>query len=156
MGKIYNIVLNSSYGTAPVDIRNVTFYYDWTRFEEGRYKLSFTFITSTFTTTNVSVCNIFTDLCQTNCFFALNPSNTNSISNSYNYQYLGMAISTGLGTNQNLYTPANLNGEIYLESRPYNNLFSVLLLNNDTGKTAYSSTSLPGNYTINLCFEKLD
>ncbi len=156
MGKIYNIVLNSSYGTTNGDIRNITFFYDWNRFEEGRYKLNFTFITSTFTTTNVSVCNIFTDLCQTNCFFALNPSNTNSISNSYNYQYLGMAISTGLGTNQNLYTPANLNGEIYLETRPYNNLFSVLLLNNDTGKTGYSSTNLPGNYTINLCFEKLD
>lgn len=154
MGKIYNIVLNSGYGTVTGDIRNVSFFYDWTRFEEGRYKLKFTFVTSTFTTTNASVCNIFTDLCQTNCFFALSPST--SYSNSYNFQYLGMAIPTALGASQNLYTPANLNGEIYLESRPYNNLFSILLLNNDTGKTGYSSTSLPGNYTLNLCFEKLE
>lgn len=156
MGKIYNIVLNSGYGTTNGDIRNITFYYDWGRMEEGRYKLSFTFITSSFTTTNVNVCNIFTDLCQTNCYFASSPSTPNTYTGSYNYQYLGMAISTGLGASQNLYAPANFNGEIFLESRPYNNLFSVLLLNNDSGKTGYSSTSLPGNYTINLCFEKLE
>lgn len=154
MGKIYNIVLNSGYGTANVDIRNVSFFYDWSRFEEGRYKLNITFITSTFTTTNATVCNIFTDLCQTNTFFASNPNSTQY--NSLSYQYLGMAIPTGFGASQNLYTPANLNGEIYLETRPYNNLFSVFLLNNDTGKTAFSSGGLPGNYTLNLCFEKIE
>lgn len=156
MGKIYNIVLNSGYGTVSGDIRNVSFFYDWSRFEEGRYKLNFTFLTSSFTTSNVSVCNIFSDMCQTNCFFALNPSNTNGISNSYNYQYLGMAIPTALGASQNLYTPANLNGEIYLETRPYNNVFNVLILNNDIGKTAYTSTTLPGTYSLNLCFEKIE
>ncbi len=156
MGKIYNVVLNSSYGTSNANITNVSYFYDWSRFEEGRYKLSFTFITSTFTTTNATVCNIFTDLCQTNTFFAQNPNDPNAVSRTYNYQYIGMVIPTGLGTNQNLYSPANLNGEIYLQSRPYNNIFSILLLNNDTGKTAFSSGSLPGNYTLNLSFEKLE
>ena len=104
MGKIYNIVLNSGYGTTNGDIRNITFYYDWGRMEEGRYKLSFTFITSSFTTTNVNVCNIFTDLCQTNTFFAGNPNS----SQSYGFQYLGMARASATGANNYLYAPNNL------------------------------------------------
>ena len=155
MGKIYNIVLNSGYGTTNGDVRNITFFYDLNRLENCRYKLNFTFLTSTFTTTNTTVCNIFTDLCQTNCFFATNPNNTNLYSTSYNYQYLGLALPTGLGVSQNLYAPANLNGEIILETRPMNNLFSIYLLNNDTGKTAYSSTSLPSTYTLNICLEEI-
>ncbi len=154
MGKIYNIVLNSAYGTANGDIRNVSFFYDWTRIEQGRYKLTFSFIASLFTTTNTTVCNVFTDLCQTNTYFASNPNSTQY--NSFAYQYIGMLRPTFTGTNQYIYAPNNFNGEIYLNSRPQNNLFTILLLNNDTDKTAYTSTTLPGNYTLVLTLELLE
>ena len=51
MGKIYNIVLNSAFGTAGADIRTVNFFYDWSRIEQGRYKMTFTFVTSVLTST---------------------------------------------------------------------------------------------------------
>ncbi len=95
MGKIYNIVLNSSFGTDGPDIRTENFFYDWSRLEQGRYKLTFTFISSILTTTNTSVLNIYTDLCQTNTFFASNPDGTQY--NSLAYQYLGMARASATG-----------------------------------------------------------
>lgn len=156
MGKIYNIVLNSAYGSTNVDIRNVSYFYDWSRIPEGRYKLSFSFIASLFTTTNTTVCNVFTDMCQTNTYFAVNPNNPNSSSMSLSYQYLGMLRPTFTGTNQYIYSPNNFNGEIYLNQRPQNNLFSILLLNNDTGKTAYTSGTLPGSYSLVLTLELLE
>ena len=154
MGKIYNIVLNSAFGTTGTDIRTVNFFYDWTRLEQGRYKLTFTFATAVLTTTNATVLNIFTDLCQTNTFVASNPNGTRY--DTYAYQYLGMARASLTGANSYLYAPNNFNGEIYLNQRPSNNLFSILLLNNDATKSAYTSTTLPGNYSLILTLELLD
>ncbi len=155
MGKIYNIVLNSAFGTVNTDIRNVSFYYDWSRLEHGRYKLTFTFITAYTTLSNVNVLNIYTDLCQTNTFFASNPNGI-SDGSSYGYQYLGMARPSATGANTYLYSPNNFNGEIYLNQRPQNNVFSILLLNNDINKTAYTASPLFGNYSLVLTLELLD
>lgn len=154
MGKIYNIVLNTSFGTQGTDIRTMNFFYDWSRLEQGRYKLTFQFVSSILTTTNVSVLNIYTDLCQTNTFFAGNPDGTRN--DTYAYQYLGMARASGTGASNYLYAPNNFNGEIYLDQRPSNNLFTVLLLNNDNTRSGYSSTTLPGNYSLVLNLELLD
>jgi hypothetical protein len=156
MGKIYNIVLNSQFGTVATagDSRAISFFYDWSLLPQGRYKLTFQFNTSTLTTTNTSVLNIFTDLCQTNTFFASNPDG--SMKSSYAYQYLGMARATGTGTNNTLYAPNNFNGELYLEQRPQNNLFSILLFNNDDTKTYYSATIINFNYSLILNLELLD
>ncbi len=154
MGKIYNIVLNSSYGTAGADIRTVNYFYDWSRMEQGRYKLTFSFISSTLTTTNATVCNVFTDLCQTNTFFASNPDGTRN--DTYGYQYLGMLRPSATGASSYIYSPNNFNGELFLNQRPQNNIFSILLLNNDAVKSAYSSTTLPGNYTLVLTLELLE
>ena len=154
MGKIYNIVLNSAFGTATGDARNVSFFYDWSRLDQGKYKLTFTFASSNFTTTNANVLNIFTDLCQTNTFFASNPNGTRN--DTYAYQFLGIARASATGTNNYLYAPNNFNGEMYLNQRPSNNLFSILLLNNDANKTSYSSTTVPGNYSLILTLELLD
>ena len=154
MGKIYNIVLNTAFGTQVTDVRTMNFFYDWSRLEQGRYKLTFQFVSSILTTTNVSVLNIYTDLAQTNTFFACNPDGTRN--DTYAYQYLGMARASGTGTNNYLYAPNNFNGEIYLNQRPSNNLFTVLLLNNDSTRSGYSSTTLPGNYSLVLNLELLD
>lgn len=154
MGKIYNIVLNSAYGTVSGDIRTLNFYHDWSKLEEGKYKLTFTFLSAVFTTTNTSVCNIYTDLCQTNTFFAGNPNSTQYP--NLNYQYLGIVRPMGSGVNAYIYAPNNFNGEIYLNQRPQQNLFTIYLLNNDTSKSLYSSTTLPNSYSLVLNFELLD
>ena len=98
--------------------------------------------------------NIFTDMCQTNTFFASNPDGTRN--DTYAYQYLGIARASGTGANTYLYAPNNFNGEIYINQRPQNNLFSISLLNNDANKTAYTSTTLFNNYSLVLTLELLD
>lgn len=153
MGKTYNVVLNSAQGTVGADIRTVIFSYDWSRFPETRYKLSFMFMTSLFTTTNVNVCNIYTDLGQTNTFFAGNSTGTVATSG---YNYLGMTRYSGTGANNWLFADENFNAPHYLSNRPTANQFTVFLLNNDANRTAYSATTYPGNYTLTLCFEELD
>ncbi len=154
MGKIYNIVLNSGFGTVGTDIRTTNFFYDWSRLEQGRYKLTFTFVSGQFTTTNTTVLNIYTDLCQTNTFFASNPNGTRN--DTYAYQYLGMARASATGASSYVYAPNNFNGEIFLNQRPSNNLFTIYLANNDIDKSAYSSTTLMGNYSLVLTLELLD
>ena len=37
-----------------------------------------------------------------------------------------------------------------------NNLFNIYLLNNDTGKTAYTSGVIFGTYTLNLTLEEIE
>lgn len=153
MGKVYNIVLNSGQGTVLTDARSVTFSYDWSRLPEKRYKMTFMFITSLFTTTNVNVCNIFVDLGQTNTFFAGNSTGT-MVSSGYNY--LGATRYSGTGANNWLFADENFNAPHFLPNRPTANQFTVFLLNNDANRTAYTATTIPGNYTLTLCFEELD
>lgn len=153
MGKIYNVILNSGQGTVSTDARTVSFSYDWSRLPEKRYKLTFMFMTSLFTTTNVNVCNIHADLGQTNTFFA--GSSSGGILPS-GYNYLGSCRYSGTGATQWLFADENFNPPHYLQSRPTNNQFTVSLLNNDAARSLYSATTYPGNYTLTLCFEELD
>jgi hypothetical protein len=153
MGKVYNVVLNSSQGTTVGDNRTVSFSYDWSRLPEKRYKLTFMFMTSLFTTTNVNVCNIYMDLGQANTFFAGNSTGTLPTGG---YNYLGMTRYSGTGANNWLFADENFNVPHYLPNRPTANQFTVFLTNNDANRSAYTATSYPGNYTLTLCFEELD
>ncbi len=153
MGKIYNVVLNSGQGTVLTDSRTVSFSYDWSRLPEKRYKLTFMFMTSLFTTTNVNVCNIYVDLGQSNTLFA-SPT-TGSVTTS-GYNYLGACRYSGTGANQWLFADENFNVPHYLRNRPTANQFTVYLLNNDSARSFYSATTYPGNFTLTLSFEELD
>jgi hypothetical protein len=164
MGKIYTIVLNSFQGTAQTytdatgtsttDIRSVGYFYDWSLLPEKRYKLNFNFITNGHTATLENTINIFADFAQLNSRFASPPYSAGN--NRLNYSYLGIARPTIIGANSYLFANTYLNGTLYLDGRPTNNNFVVYLLNGDANKTAYSSTTLFGGYTITLTFEELD
>ena len=153
MGKVYNVVLNSGQGTQTTDARTVTFSYDWSRLPEKKYKMTFMFMTSLFTTTNANVCNIFVDLGQVNTFLA--GSSTGGFSTS-GFNYLGACRYSGTGASQWLFADENFNVPHYLPNRPPNNQFTVTLCNNDATRSLYSATTYPGNYTLTLCFEELD
>jgi hypothetical protein len=153
MGKIYNVILYSSQGTVSTDTRTVSYFFDWSRLPDKKYKLSFVFITSVFTATNVNVCNIFADLGQTKTFFA---GSTSGAILSSGYNYLGMCRYSGTGTSQCLFADETLNAPHYLSNRPTNNQFTVSLLNNNLAQSLYTATTYPSNYTLTLCFEEMD
>jgi hypothetical protein len=164
MGKIYTIVLNSSQGTnqpytdplgtTTTDIRSVGYFYDWSLLPDKRYKLDFNFCSNLHTASWTNCLNIFSDFAQLNTRFASPPYGSNNP--RLNYSFLGLARPTVVGANSYLWADENFNGSQYLNSRPTNNNFVVYLLNNDFYKTAYSSTTSIGTYTITLSFEELD
>ena len=165
MGKIYTIVLNSSQGSnqsytdittniTTTDIRSVGYFFDWTLIPDKRYKLNFNFITSSHTSTWANALNIFTDMCQLNTRFA-QPMNSDG-NNRLNYSYLGTSRVNVIGASSYLWADENFNGTLYLDGRPTNNNFVIYLLNNDSNKTPYSSTTLPGQYSLTLSFEEID
>jgi hypothetical protein len=151
MGKIYNIVLNSANGNG-TDNTQLKYFFDWARLPEGRYKLTVNFVSGLITTTNATLCQIFTDMCQTDSFFASNPYSTTS--QSYSFSYLGTCQFTGTGANNALTLDNNSNMPIYLSHRPQNNIFTVCLLNNNATKTAYDVP--PTSYSLTLTLELLD
>lgn len=164
MSKIYTIVLNSTLGTnqayidnagtSTTDIRNVGFYYDWSLLPNKKYKINFSFITSSHTSTGSNVCNVYCDMAQLDTRFG-NPPYT-AVSNRLNYCYLGSLKFSLIGASSYLYADNNTNGNIYLNGRPTNNNFTISLINNDLNKTAYSSTTLFSNYTLTLTLEELE
>lgn len=165
MGKIYTIVLNSVQGiaqpytdganTTTTDIRSIGYFYDWSLLPNKKYKLNFNFSTTGHTSTLANTINLYSDFAQLNTRFATSP--VGAITNTrLNYSFLGMAKLTIIGANSYLYADENLNGTIYLDNRPSNNNFSLYILNSDINKSAYSSTTLFGNYTLTLSFEELE
>jgi hypothetical protein len=156
MGKIYNIVLNSGMGTADATngTREINYFYDFSTMEEGNYKVTFSFLTSFFTTTNSTVCNVFLDLGQ-NSQMAKNQSNSNS--QKYPNLFLGFLRYSGTGASQHLFADNITNAPVYLNQKPKNNNIKVLLLNNNANQDAYTSGAITiTNYSLILNFEKID
>ena len=62
MGKIYNIVLNSTYGAGGTNAK--TYYYDWSQLPEGKYKCSFSYLGSAQVLNLVTNAKVYLDLGQ--------------------------------------------------------------------------------------------
>lgn len=154
MGKVYNVVLNSALGTAVGAFIQYTFFYNWGQIPEGRYKVTFSFMSSAGNLTNTSVCNVFIDLGQKNITFGNNISGSLVI--KYTRQYLGMLRYSGTGANTYLFAEENMNAPIYLNNRPTNNNVNVYMRNSDFAQNSYSFTTAPANYSLVLNFELLD
>jgi hypothetical protein len=154
MGKVYNVVLNSALGTVVSAFNQYTFFYNWGQLPEGRYKVTFSFMSSAGTLLNTSVCNVFMDLGQKYINFGNNSSNSSVI--NYTRQYLGMLRYSATGANSYLFAEENMNPPIYLNNRPTNNNIDVFMRNSNATQSAYSFTTAPANYTLVLNFELLD
>lgn len=160
MGKIYNVVFNSDIG-ADTTTNSERFYFNWSQFEEGKYKCQFTFISAvggvpTFT----SVPNIFVDLGQ-GAYTQIASSNvpTNpSIGAVFSPNYIGCletkTLTTVNGSTSYYYAGLTTNPPFFLDNKPRNNVVQILMLTNGSNQnTLY--TPVPGRYTLTLQLEKL-
>ena len=148
-GEIFNFILHSDIGGG-TSVANETFFIDWNILPESRYKLTFSFTSSTLTiaTTFDAILYIPELGCRNNitCMPA-----TGSM--AYNAGYIGIlrnySATTYLETNLTDYPPS------YLRSRPSDKIINVKIIQNlSTTETAY--TPLPARYTLILSFEQLD
>ncbi len=151
MGKIYNIILESTVGTNGSNA-NKSYYIDWGRLPDGPYKITFAFRASESNHLNVTVANIFVDLGQgMNTIIAQNPS----ASSSYRSNYLGYLFVTGTGNAHMLFCDTTTNPPLYIDQKPNNN--NVLVeINTNTAPFNTSFGGEVGQYTLILSFEKQD
>ena len=146
MGKIFNVVLESTLGSG-VGNYGRTYFFDWGRIPQGRYKVSFVFNSAVVATTNTTVANIFVDLGQgCNTFIA-------STGQGYRQNYLGMLLWTGTGAGNALWCDAYTNPPVYLNQRPTQNSVFVEIHTNASPFEANYANPDVGQYTLVLSFE---
>ena len=148
-GEIFNFILHSDIGTG-TSVASKTFFIDWNRIPNSRYKLTFSFTSSTLTIATafdailyineLGCCNNTTCMAQ----FGSTSLNSGFIGILRNY-----TATTYLETNTIDNPPS------FLRSRPQDNQIVVNIRQNlATQITAY--TPLPTRYTLILSFEQLD
>ena len=148
-GEIYNFILFSDIGTG-TSVANKYFFVDWNRLPDSRYKLTFSFTSSTVALSTTFEAMLYISelgCCNNTVVFA--PSG----SSAYNAGFIGLLRDS---TNA-AYIQANIidNPPSFLRSRPTSNQINIRIHQNlSTLGTDY--TPLPTRYTLILSFEQLD
>ena len=146
-GEIYNFILFSDIGTGTVASKS--YFIDWNRLPQSRYKLTFAFTSSTLT-----VATTFDGMLYVPELGCVNNTIIYSPSGSTAYYNGCIGLLRNYSTNyieNNIYD----NPPSYLQSKPATNQISVHIHQNTTPvETAY--TPLPARYTLILSFEQLD
>ena len=148
-GEIYNFILHSDIGTSTT-VASESFFVDWNRLPESRYKLTFSFTSSTLTIATAFDAILY--ISELGC-----TNNTTCMS-----QFGSTALNPGfIGIIRNYtattYLETNIidNPPSYLRSRPRDNQIHVKIHQNLVNQTT-DYTPLPTRYTLVLSLEQLD
>ena len=147
MGRIYNILFNSTQGTGTIGSRK--YFFDWSKLPAGQYRCSFSFVTASGVTT-VACANIFMDLGQPNVYVSGSLTNGQLSSNTF---YIGNARATAIGASSYVYADTLTNPEFYLSHKPSSNEVTIRVLQNDAGQSAYTPEL---QYSLNLALELIE
>jgi len=159
--QVYNVVinsLNSTLETISNATSNKSYYVDWSdRMPQGKYILSFTFISEGNVVTNfATIPVVYSDIASSsNSTFPVAPniySNTQILGTLY-----PSSVHTSTNTNVAFRADTTSNPSIYLNNRPFNNLFTIQILNNSSPPLAYldeaATPASIGIYMLILHFE---
>jgi len=155
MGKVYTVVFNCATGANNANLSDQTFFCDWSsHLEQGKYRGTFSFVSTNNTHSLTFHPMVFIDLGQSNyTSFAKAPG---QINNNWSQDYIGSLETNSLGTNQMYYfATTETNPPFYLEQRPNNNIVKVFIYN----QRGFQNTlfgNVIGNWTLTLQFEKID
>ena len=152
---IYNVILNSENRcniNATDSIGNCEFFFDWSVLPQGKYKMTFSFISSRVNQTTIDHIPILTaGLGQNTNFYAdylrISAITTNTI---------GVLVPYVVSANSYLYADKNINHPIIL-NRPANNTFNVNILTNDNTNDVWvdNDNTQMQSYVLTLSFEQL-
>ena len=147
-GEIYNFILHSDVETG-TSVAAKSFYIDWNRIPNSRYKLTFSFTSSTLTVATTFDANLYiSELGCCNNTICMN----STASTAFNAGFIGILRNVTVN-----YIDTNTmdNPPSFLRPRPSDNVINVKINQNlATTETAY--TPLPAKYTLILSFEQLD
>ena len=148
-GEIYNFVLFSDIGTG-TSVANKFFFVDWNRLPISRYKLTFSFTSSTLTIATAFDAMLYiSELGCVNNTIVFPPSGTSAYTAGFIGILRNYTATTYLETNTIDNPPS------FLRNRPSDRTINVKIHQNlSTQTTDY--TPLPTRYTLILSFEQLD
>ena len=148
-GEIYNFILHSDIGRGTTTA-NKAFFIDWNRLPNSRYKLTFSFTSSTLTiATTFDAMLYISELGCCNNTICMDSTGSSTFTAGFIGMIRNYSVTTYLETNTIDNPPS------FLRSRPTDNLINVKINQNlATTETAY--TPLPARYTLILSFEQLD
>jgi len=148
-GEIYNFILFSDVGTG-TSVATKSFYVNWDRLPDSRYKLTFAFTSSTLTVATTFEAMLY--IPELGCV-----NNTICFSQTGNAAYNAGCLGLLRDSTNAAYIQANIidNPASFLRNRPSTNQINVKIRENlSTTETDY--TPLPTRYTLILSFEQLD
>ena len=163
MGRIYKVVLNSSFTTTTN--YNVSYYYDWSQIPDQPYKVTFTYTATANTgagNTNLatSVAMVYVDVGQgAYNSIASAPANPNPATAIYRSNFLGvlesktMATAVASGYYSWLSADLTTNAPTYIDTRPKNNTVVVEIHTNNNTLNGDYQYPIPANYVLTLCLE---
>lgn len=157
-GRIVNVILNSNNALAGSVNNDATYNIDWGAILKPNqpYKLHFTYVGQSNTITAASkIAQIQIDF-QMQQY--LNQSSTYGAPTSLSIGCLRTFYVNGVINY--LFADDNNNTPIFLQTRPFNNLFRVRVLNNDSTPVLWTdNAAVPvanGNYVLSLSFQEVD
>ena len=150
MGKCYNLTFDSTdfYGGANNNKR--TYFVNWSFLPNDKsYKVTFSYMSVASTNVDglTAVMSLLLNLGATDSFFADN-TGINST------QFMGNLKVASVGTNNYFFADKTTNQEIYLNSRPTQNVLEVQLHQGLSGTNF--ANPVPTNYVLTLCFEECE
>jgi hypothetical protein len=159
-GKIVNVVLNSNNAiNAGSGNNNLNYFIDWSAIlENGK-----SYILHWIYTSQVNTFTVATKIAQVQINFQMdNYLNKSSTYGAPNTTYIGVLQPKTYFNGQNWVLTADdtLNVPIYMKTRPYNNIFNVQVLTNDSPPVLWTdSAAVPipnANYIMTLSFQEVD
>ena len=150
---IYNVVLNSinRCNTNQDDIIcNSDFFFDWSVLPEGKYKLSFSYISSNVNQSNVEYIPILNVALGQSTNFNADPLRISAITTNA----IGVLIPYVVSTKSYLYADKNINHPLII-NRPSQNNFKVNILNDTNGFWTDTDFNEMESYVLTLSFEQL-
>jgi len=156
MGKITNVVLNSNNAVSGAS-NQATFFIDWGAILDDRkaYRLHWTYVGggNTFSAAT-KVPQVQVDF-QTRQYL-----NRNSIMGAPTTTTIGALRFNATAVIAYLFADDNNNPPVYLDSRPYNNNFTVSIYNTDATPTLWKDTNAvpanPAAWIMTLSFQEID
>ena len=147
-GEIYNFVFYSDIGSGTVASKS--YFVNWGKLPESRYKVTFSFTSSTLTVATAFDAMLFIpELGCSNNTIINSPTGTNAYYNGFIGIIRNYTVTTYLETNIIDYPPS------FLRSKPTSNQIYIHIHQNlSTIETSY--TPLPARYTLILSLEQLD
>jgi len=151
MGKIYNVVLNSNFGSGAIT-NNKSYCVNWSNLpDDKKFKLTWSFTCSSNVAYALGIINyVFCDLGQSQQIF----TSQNSLLN-YRCDFLGsLKLRASTGKYTTFACVMTSNPPLFLDRKPTNNIINVGIFNGSATQNQLS-TVIPDNYTLILSFEEL-